>query len=114
MLGFGRFGKAASEWGDKVRLKGASLKRSLARPQEEAGGAEAVGERGLPAGVVEGRQPSEEEQESILSSVAPGYFEESQAFDALEHELRTLPPDFSTTTLESVAEDRTAVLEVGS
>ncbi len=55
---------------------------------------------------------TDEEAEAVLRELAPGYFDPPSEFDALEHELRQLPVDFTQEQLESVAEDRTAVLEV--
>ena len=55
---------------------------------------------------------TEEEAEAVLRELAPGYFDPPSEFDALEHELRQLPVDFTQDQLEAVAEDRTGVLEV--
>ena len=55
---------------------------------------------------------SEEEAEAALRELASGYFDPPAAFDALEHELRQLPVDFTHEQQEAVAEERTSVLEV--
>ncbi|KAI7841037.1 hypothetical protein COHA_005265 [Chlorella ohadii] len=70
----------------------------------------------LSTGIVVGSATAttDEETEAVLRELAPGYFDPPSEFDALEHELRQLPVDFTQEQLESVAEDRTAVLEVVS
>lgn len=55
---------------------------------------------------------TDEEAEAVLRELAPGYFDPPSEFDALEHELRQLPVDFTQDQLETVAEERTSVLEV--
>lgn len=114
--------KTASEWGDRVRLKGASIRRSIKGSQSSLTSDDAVAAGGgpaprLPTGVLPGRQTSEEEAEKVLASVPEGYYEPpgtKGGFDALDHELRALPLDFGPVALEAVAEERTGVLEVVS
>lgn len=111
-----RLGRSLTGLGDRIagrspagggsKAGGGGGESSYARPG--SGGAAPHPDSGVTVGV----RPSEEEVESALAELAPGYFQPPDAFDALEHELRCLPVDFGAGQLEEAAEARTGVLEV--
>ena len=114
-----------SRLGKQLGSLGGSFKSSVARRGGQGKGGKAAedGNRGgdgddddahaRPSGIlVGGASAEEDEREAVLHSLATGYFDPPQHFDALEHELRRLPVNFEAAHLEEVAEERTGVLEV--
>lgn len=97
MKSLSRLGRQLVEGADKLRR---TPVRQSSRRQEVA----SVEERVVtPA-------DSEQEREAVLATLPPEYFDEG--FDALEHELKQLPLNFEAASLDSVVEERTAVLDV--
>ena len=100
-----RLGSSWKSLGERVRRS--PLRGGAGSKDKDGGGGECGGAGGAPALQY---TETEEEQEAILATLPPEYFEEG--FDPLDYELRRLPPNFEAAALEAVGEERTLVLEV--